>query len=109
MRTNNDVEGWHGALNRRVKRGNLAFYLLVKLLREEADLVTQVTLQVRLVSEKTSAPPRGRLRNIQGRLHVLWNKYIVGDASAGDLLLYVDVRTLFNFVSIVSAQKVVLC
>ena len=36
LRTNNDVEGWHGMLNRHAKRGNLSLYLMVRLLHEHA-------------------------------------------------------------------------
>ncbi|KAL3875495.1 hypothetical protein ACJMK2_033441 [Sinanodonta woodiana] len=36
IRTNNDVEGWHNRLNRRVRKGNLPFYLLITLLYKEA-------------------------------------------------------------------------
>ena len=49
VRTNNDIEGWHGMLNRHAKRGNLAFYLMVRLLHEQAQLVG---IQVRMVSEE---------------------------------------------------------
>jgi len=49
VRTNNDVEGWHRRLNQQAQRGQLAFYLLVRLLKNEADVVS---LQARLVSAK---------------------------------------------------------
>ncbi|KAH3781734.1 hypothetical protein DPMN_159638, partial [Dreissena polymorpha] len=39
IRTNNDCEGWHHRLNRRAKKGNLPFYLLIQLLCEEAKLL----------------------------------------------------------------------
>ncbi|KAH3830387.1 hypothetical protein DPMN_103651 [Dreissena polymorpha] len=39
IRTNNDCEGWHHRLNRRAKKGNLPFYLLVQLLFEEAKML----------------------------------------------------------------------
>ena len=48
VRSNNDVEGWHHRLNRRAKKGNHTFYLLVKLTYKEAQTVPQ---QVKLVSE----------------------------------------------------------
>ena len=32
QRPNNDVEGWHNRLNRRAKKGNLSFYMLLSLL-----------------------------------------------------------------------------
>ena len=31
VRTNNDVEGWHGKLNRHANKGNINFYLLAQL------------------------------------------------------------------------------
>ena len=50
VRTNNDVEGWHNALNRRAfGKCQLPFYMFIQLLHQEARLVQ---LQVRLVSEK---------------------------------------------------------
>lgn len=39
VRTNNDVEWWHGMHNRHAKGGNLSFYLLVRLLHKQAKLV----------------------------------------------------------------------
>ena len=45
VRTNNDVEGCHNRLNRRAKKGNLPFCLLLSLLYTEAcDIPTQVKL-----------------------------------------------------------------
>ncbi|KAG1653159.1 hypothetical protein GQR58_025784 [Nymphon striatum] len=35
IRTNNDVEGWHNRINRRAKKSNLPFYMLVILLYTE--------------------------------------------------------------------------
>ncbi|XP_006814468.2 uncharacterized protein LOC100373162 [Saccoglossus kowalevskii] len=49
VRTNNDLEGWHSRLNKRGKKANLPFYLLVSLLHKEA---TYITIQAKLVSEK---------------------------------------------------------
>ena len=50
VRTNNDIEGWHHALNRRAAgRWHMPFYLLIDLLHREAKLSA---LQIRLVSEK---------------------------------------------------------
>lgn len=39
IRTNNDVEGWHHRLNKKARKGQLIFYLLVQLLHKEAKLV----------------------------------------------------------------------
>ena len=49
IRTNNDIEGWHNRMNQRASsRCQLQFYLLVKLLHNEA---MPVELQVELVSQ----------------------------------------------------------
>ena len=50
VRTNNDLEGWYNALNRRAKgRAQLPLYILIQLLHKEAALVS---LQIRLVSDR---------------------------------------------------------
>ncbi|MPC69391.1 hypothetical protein E2C01_063614 [Portunus trituberculatus] len=48
IHTNNDVEGWHHHINLKARKEQLNFYLLIKLLRDEAKYVT---LQVRLLSD----------------------------------------------------------
>ena len=84
MRTNNDVEGWHGMLNRHAKRGNLSLYLMVRLLHEQAQLVD---MQVRLVSEeKVKRRQRKLYRQVQGKILANWDQYIAGDLSAKQLL-----------------------
>ena len=84
VRTNNDVEGWHGALNRHAGRGNLTFYLMVRLLMEQADLVN---IQVRLVSErKLKRRQRKAYRSNQGRIAAAWDKFNNGTTSAIALL-----------------------
>ena len=50
VRTNNDVEGWHMKINTRARRGQVQLYLLIKLLHQEAKLVS---LQLHLVSHKS--------------------------------------------------------
>ena len=48
-RTNNDIQGWHNALNRRVSgRCSLPFYVLIQLLKHEARLGE---VQMRLVAD----------------------------------------------------------
>ena len=65
VRTNNDIEGWHGMLNRHAKRGNLNFYLMIRLLHEQALLVG---MQVRLVSEeKLKRRQRKQYRQVEGK------------------------------------------
>ena len=39
VRTNNDLEGWHGMLNRHANKANLSFYVLIQLLEEQSQLV----------------------------------------------------------------------
>jgi len=41
VRTNNDVEGWHRRLNARARRGDLPFYVTVRLLQDEAKQVSR--------------------------------------------------------------------
>ena len=73
-RTNNDCEGWHGALNTRAAKSKLPIYLLVQLLGEEAQMVT---VEAQLVSEGTlSRYQRSTNRRIQGRLFTAWEEYM---------------------------------
>ena len=84
MRTNNDVEGWHGMLNRHAKRGNLSLYPMVRLLHEQAQLVD---IQVRLVSEERLKRRQRKLyRQVQGKILANWAEYIAGNLSAKQLL-----------------------
>ena len=46
IRTNNDMEDWHHHINLKTRRGQPNFYLLLKLLHDDAKLVT---IQVRLL------------------------------------------------------------
>ncbi|XP_064650934.1 uncharacterized protein LOC135502208 [Lineus longissimus] len=84
FRTNNDCEGWHGALNRHARRGNITFYVLVKLLHEQASLVG---IQVRLVrAAKLKRRQRAQYRQIEGKLVAVWEDYIKGKKNARQLL-----------------------
>ena len=50
VRINNDLEGWHNALNRRANgQSGLPLYLLIQLLEKEARLTT---IAIRLVSDQ---------------------------------------------------------
>ena len=84
-RTNNDIEGWHHALNRRAAgRCGLPFYLLVSLLNNEARLVS---LQIRLVSErKLKRIQRAAYRQLQSRLFELWEAFNKREKSLKQLL-----------------------
>ena len=81
IRTNNDVEGWHNALNRRASgRGQLPLYLLRKFLHKETKLTA---LQIRLVSErKLKRSQRHKYRELQAKLFELWDQYEAKEPSA---------------------------
>ena len=85
VRTNNDVEGWHNALNRRASgRSDIPFYQLIELLRMEAQLVE---LQMQLVADqKLSRIQRKKYRNHQKKIFHLWGQYSDGEKSVDQLL-----------------------
>ena len=63
VRTNNDLEGWHNALNRRAKgRAQLPLYILIQLLHKEAALVS---LQIRLVSDRRLRRHQRKIESIR--------------------------------------------
>ena len=71
-------------LNRHAKRGNLTFYLLVRLLHEQAQLVD---MQARLVAdEKMKRRQRKQYKQVQGKLLANWSEYTAGELSAKELL-----------------------
>ena len=83
-RTNNDCEGWHHRINKRAKKGNLQFYLLVVLLYKEASILPT---QVKMVSEgKLRRFQRKSTRQLQDRLFSLWTAYDEGQVSVNGLL-----------------------
>lgn len=58
--TNNDIEGWHNALNRRAQgRCSLPFYMLIDMLYTEAKLTL---VEIKLVSD-------GKLSKFQGKVY----------------------------------------
>ena len=84
IRTNNDVEGWHHRLNRKAKKGNLPFYLLIKLLYKETKAVP---MHVKLVSEgKLRRYQRKSTLKTQGQLFSLWEQYTNKQISVSRLL-----------------------
>ncbi|KAK3731056.1 hypothetical protein QZH41_019214 [Actinostola sp. cb2023] len=85
IRTNNDLEGWHNALNRRAcGKGQLPMYLLIKLLHNEASLVS---LQIRLVSEKKLRRiQRRKYRQLQAKIFEQWAAYEANEKTAIQLL-----------------------
>ena len=74
IRTNNNIEGWHNALNRgKGGQSGLSMYSLIELLEREARL-TAVT--IRLVSKrKLKRVQRKQYRNLQAKLFDSWEQY----------------------------------
>ncbi|XP_066287629.1 uncharacterized protein [Branchiostoma lanceolatum] len=85
VRTNNDVEGWHNALNKRANgKSKLPFYLLVPRLQKEAALVA---LNVKLVRmRKLSRTQRKGSRIAQEKIFKEWLRYESGEKTASELL-----------------------
>ena len=85
IRTNNDIEGWHNALNRRAGgQCRLQFYLLIELLHREARL-TSIT--IKLVSDKKlKRIQRRKYRQLHQKLFDAWEQYQTGNKSASRLL-----------------------
>lgn len=85
IRTNNDIEGWHNALNRRAAgKQNLPFYLLIHLLYREAELSY---VQIRLVSDKKlKRVQRRKYLNHQQKIFAAWRGYGSNEKTARQLL-----------------------
>lgn len=85
IRTNNDIEGWHNALNRRAcGRSNLPLYMLVELLHKEAQLAL---LTIKLVSDhKLTRVQRKKYRVLQGKIFSEWDKYQSRERTGRQLL-----------------------
>ena len=85
VRTNNDIEGWHNALNRRAAgRCQLPLYLLINLLHREASLTA---MQIRLVSEKKlKRIQRKKYRDLQAKIFEQWATYEDGSKTSMELL-----------------------
>ena len=85
VRTDNDVEGWHNALNCSASgRSDIPFYQLIELLRMEVQLVE---LQMQLVAnQKLSRIQRKKYRNHQKKIFNLWGQYSDGEKSVDQLL-----------------------
>ena len=82
VRTNNDIEGWHNALNRRAS--SLPFYVLIHLLNREARLVE---VQMRLVADhKLTRIQRRKYRVLQTKLHDQCEQYQSRKKTARQLL-----------------------
>ena len=87
IRTNNDIEGWHNALNRRAGgKCRLEFYLLIELLHREARL-TSIT--IKLVSDKKlKRIQRKKYRQLQQKLFNAWDQYQTGNKNVSKLLRF---------------------
>ncbi|KAH3894607.1 hypothetical protein DPMN_018764 [Dreissena polymorpha] len=84
IRTNNDCEGLAHRLNRRAKKGNLPFFLLVQLLCEEAKLLNT---HVRLVRERKLRRHQNKeTLQVQGKLWGVWKRYNERSISTCQLL-----------------------
>ena len=84
IRTKNDIEGWHKALNTAATQGNLHLYRLIELLHKEALNVRQ---NMTLVSEdKVRRHQRKRFREAAGKFHHLWSQYEEGCITTAQLL-----------------------
>lgn len=86
IRTNNGCEGWHSRMNvdRAQGRVNVNFYLLLGLLRKEADLLP---LQKKLVSEgKLSRYQRKSATKIHSKISEAWRQYEDQELSTEALL-----------------------
>ena len=82
IRTNNDLEGWHRALNTK-GRSKCSFYLLVKLLHEESNLVP---LQTRLVNDnKLTRRRKKSSEKMDEKLFHHWADFEEGKISAKKL------------------------
>ncbi|MPC26014.1 hypothetical protein E2C01_019141 [Portunus trituberculatus] len=69
VRTHNDVEGRHHHINLKAHKGQLNFYLLIKLLRDEAKYVI---LQVHLLSDgKVLRTQQAKYRKHSGKSTIL--------------------------------------
>ena len=83
-RTNNDVEGWHHRLNKKARKGQLPFYVLIPLLHEEAK---QVSIQVHLISEsKLTHQECLKYHNNQSSVFKHWEDYINRNKTPSQLL-----------------------
>ena len=83
-RTNNDVEGWHHCLNKKARKGQLPFYILIPSQHEEAK---KVSIQVHLVSEsKLTRQECLKYCNNQSSVFKGWEDYINRNKTPSQLL-----------------------
>ncbi|KAH3739925.1 hypothetical protein DPMN_046615 [Dreissena polymorpha] len=78
------LSGWYRRINTRAGRFDLGFYLLVPLLRREAD---RVDLTIRLVSEHAlTLVHRKKYKEIHGRLFLIWQRHEDDETTTTQLL-----------------------
>ena len=81
--TNNDVEGWHNKLNKKVNHKS-PFYLLVTALHNEAS---QIPINIELLEMKClKRRQRKKYVRVHKKLFGYWNDYKKGRKSARKLL-----------------------
>ena len=82
--TNNDMEGWHHRLNAKAKKGNLPFYMLVRLLAQEANVIT---ISLILISEhRLRRYQKTKYQALQADIFEAWDKYADGKLTVSQLL-----------------------
>jgi hypothetical protein len=82
VRTNNDLEGWHGRLNRKASKAKLPLYLLIQLLGEEAQCMDA---QCQLVTEGELTRYQRRIyKQIQGKLFDFWEEYLLNTRTVNE-------------------------
>lgn len=84
VRTNNDVEGWHNRLNKTAGKSQLPFYVLLNILKNQAE---DVDIALKLVSDrKLQRIQRKKYRTVQASIHSCWDRYCNGDLTTMELL-----------------------
>ncbi|KAH3868368.1 uncharacterized protein LOC127867754 [Dreissena polymorpha] len=83
VRTNNDTEGWHRRLSLKAADHKCSFYVLVPLLRREAEYLP---VQAQLVREGTGRVRRNVYVNLDEQLGQLWEEYDHRELTTEDFL-----------------------
>ena len=73
VRTNNDAEGWHHAINGVAKTNSMNMYLLISILHDESSRIPMI---VKLVTQRKCINTKGSiLSKKKVKLDDLWMKY----------------------------------
>ena len=73
VRTNNDAEGWHHAINGVAKTNSMNMYLLISILHDEASRIPMI---VKSVTQRKCIDTKGSiLSKKKVKLDDLWMKY----------------------------------